>query len=99
VLEFDLDEEELHDEVKFLAMAQNHSGKKYNARGLFEEMRVAWGLHDMKPARVLGDNKFMLEFTFEEIRRRIVDGGPWRHMGDTMLVVPYDGLSPPHQFL
>jgi hypothetical protein len=75
VLEFDLDEEELHDEVKFLAMTRYYSGKKYNARGLFEEMRVAWGLHDMKLARVLGDNKFMLDFESEEIRIRVVEGG------------------------
>jgi hypothetical protein len=30
-------------------MARYYSGKKYNARGLFEEMKVAWGLHAMKP--------------------------------------------------
>jgi hypothetical protein len=50
-------------------------------RGLFEEMKVAWGLHSMQPARVLGDNKFMLEFDTKEIKRRNVDGDPWRHRG------------------
>jgi hypothetical protein len=40
---------------------------------------VAWGLHDMKSTHVLGDNKFMLEFESEEIRRSVVEGGPWRH--------------------
>jgi hypothetical protein len=24
-------------------------------------MRVTWGLHSMKPVRILGDNRFMLE--------------------------------------
>jgi hypothetical protein len=25
----------------------------------------------------------------------VVDGGPWRHKGDALLVVDYDGFSPP----
>jgi hypothetical protein len=45
--------------------------------------------------RVLGDNKFMLKFDTDETRKRIIDGGPWRHTGDALLVVPYDRLSPP----
>jgi hypothetical protein len=94
VLEFVLDEETV-DVSKFLAMARYYSGKKYNSRGLFEEMKVACGLLAMKPAKVLGENKFMIEFDSEVVRRRIVDGGPWRHRGDALLVVPYDGLSPP----
>jgi hypothetical protein len=97
VLEFDLDEEELHDEVKFLAMTRYYSGKKYNARGLFEEMKVAWGLHGMKLARVLGDNKFMLEFESEEIRRRVVEGGWGLHdmklarvLGDNKFMLEFE---------
>jgi hypothetical protein len=43
-----------------------------------------------------GDDKFMLEFDTDEIRRRIIEGGPWRHRSDALLVVPYDGFSPPH---
>jgi hypothetical protein len=79
MLEFDVDEEVAQGDIKFLAKAHFFLGKKYNARGLFEEMKVAWGLHTMQPACVLGDNKFMLEFDAEETRRRIVEGGPWRH--------------------
>jgi hypothetical protein len=48
--------------VNFLVMAHFYSGKKINVKGLFEEMRVAWGLNTMKPTRILGDNRFMLEF-------------------------------------
>jgi hypothetical protein len=95
VLEFDLEEVD-RGEAKFLAMAHYFSGKKFNAKGLFEEMRVAWGLQCMKPVMILGDNRFMLEFVDSlEARRRVADGGPWRHRGDTLLVVEYDGLSPP----
>jgi hypothetical protein len=55
-------------EARFLAMARYYSGNKFNAQGLFEEMKVAWGLLTMKPARVLGDNKFLLEFNSDEDR-------------------------------
>jgi hypothetical protein len=95
VLEFDLEDEIDGGGVKFLAMARFYSGKKFNMKGLFEEMGVAWGLHTMKPARILGDNRLMLEFDSYEIRRRIVDGGPLRHWGGALLVVEYDGFSPP----
>jgi hypothetical protein len=81
VLEFDLEDEVDHGKEKFLAMARYYSGKKFNARGMLEEIRVAWGLHSMKPARILGDNGFMLEFDSYEARRRVVNGGPWRNRG------------------
>jgi hypothetical protein len=64
-------------------------------RGLFKEMRIAWGLPSLKPVQVLGDNMFLIEFDSEEVKQRVVGGGPWRHKGDALLVVPYDGLSPP----
>jgi hypothetical protein len=95
VVEFDLEEEDEQAEAKELAMVRFYLGKKYNVRGLFEEMRVAWGLHSMKPVQVLGDNKFLLEFDSEMIKQCVVEGGPWRHKGDTSIVVSYDGFSPP----
>jgi hypothetical protein len=36
----------------------------------------------------------MLEFDTDETRKRIIDGGPWRHRGDALLVIPYNRLSP-----
>jgi hypothetical protein len=41
VLEFSIDEEVAQGVVKFLTMARYYSGKKYSARGLFEETKVA----------------------------------------------------------
>jgi hypothetical protein len=67
VMEIDLGEEP-QEATKFLAMVRFYSGKKYNAKGLFEEMKVAWGLLSMKPAKVLGNNKFLLEFDFTLVR-------------------------------
>jgi hypothetical protein len=76
-------------------MARFFSGKKSNACGLFEEMKVAWGLHNIKPMQILGDNRFLIEFDTEEAKQRVVEGGPWRHERDTLIVVSYDGLAPP----
>jgi hypothetical protein len=69
VLEFDQEEEEEQVEVKPLALVQFYLGKKFNARGLFEEMRVAWGLQSLKPVQVLGDNKLLTECDSEEIKQ------------------------------
>jgi hypothetical protein len=55
-------------------------------------MRVAWGLHDLKPVQVLGDNRFLIEIVLDEVRRRVVDGGPWWHKVDALIVMDYDGF-------
>jgi hypothetical protein len=95
VVEFDLEENEDWEVARHLAMARFFSRKKFNARGLIEEMRVVWGLHTLKPVQVLGDNRFLIEFDSDEVKQRVMDGGPWRHKGDTITLVSYDGLSPP----
>jgi hypothetical protein len=95
VVEFDLEEEDVQAQAKLLVMARFYLVKKYNVRGLFEEMRVAWGLQSMNPVQVLGDNKFFLKFDSKVIKQRVVQGGPWRHKGYGLIVVSYDGFSPP----
>jgi hypothetical protein len=78
-----------------LALPHFFYRKKFNAGGLFEEMRVAWGLQYLKPVQVLGDNRFLIEFGSEEVKQRVVEGGPWRHKGDALIVVSYDGFALP----
>jgi hypothetical protein len=95
VVEFDPEEEVEQGQSKALAMARFFSWKKFNTRGMFEEMRVAWGVHNLKPVQVLGDNRFLIEFESNEVRRRVVDGGQWWHKGDALIVVPYDRFAPP----
>lgn len=41
----------------------------------------------------LEHNRFLIQFASEEERRRIVEGGPWRHRGDALLLVAYDGIT------
>jgi hypothetical protein len=45
----------------------------------------------------LGDYIFKIEFTKEEEKVRVLDGGPWHHKGDALIIVHYDGLVRPSQ--
>jgi hypothetical protein len=74
-VEFDLEDEELAP-TSFVTNARFYSGKRYNKRGLFDEMRVAWGLPNLSSPKILGDNKYLLEFDSLEVRDHIVEGGP-----------------------
>ncbi|KAK3145022.1 hypothetical protein QOZ80_4AG0321480 [Eleusine coracana subsp. coracana] len=95
VLEFNLDAEAANEAMKHMVMAYFFSGKKFNVKGMFEEMMVAWGISVMEPVQPLEENRFMLKFDSEETWRYVIEGGPWRHKGDALLVVPYDGFTRP----
>jgi hypothetical protein len=41
----------------------------------------------------LGDYSFKLEFKTEVEKSRVLEGGPWRHKGDALIIVHYDGLT------
>jgi hypothetical protein len=43
---------------------------------MFDEMHVAWGLPNLSSPKILGDNKYLLEFDSLEVRDRTVEGGP-----------------------
>jgi hypothetical protein len=75
-VEVELDDDELHPS-SYLAMARFYSGKRFSKRGLFEEMRIDWGMSSLVAPKVLGDNKYLLEFDREDVRDRVVNGGPW----------------------
>jgi hypothetical protein len=78
------------------AMARFYSSIQ-NPRGLFDEMGAAWRLERPIGVRNLGDNRFILEFETEHHYKYALDGGPWRHKGDALIVVPYDGASRPSE--
>jgi hypothetical protein len=68
-----------------------------NPRDLFEEMGAVWHLKTPITVRKLGDNRFILEFDSEQHYKYALSGGPWRHKGDALIVVPYDGFSRPSE--
>jgi hypothetical protein len=80
----------------WFAMARFYSSIQ-NPRGLFEEMGAAWRLERPITVRKLGDNRFILEFDSEQHYLYALNGGPWRHKGDALIVVPYDGVSRPSE--
>jgi len=76
---------------RWLSVAR--SGKDFYTRAMFDEMRKAWGLKEAVPYRELGDNRFLLEFGSEALMVKATQGGPWRHKGDALIFVPYDGVT------
>ncbi|CAO2147258.1 unnamed protein product [Urochloa humidicola] len=60
-------------------------------------MIVAWRLERLKPVRKLEGNRFIIEFDCEEEFNYVINGGPWKHKGDALIVVPYDGITRPSE--
>jgi hypothetical protein len=70
-----------------------YSGKTYSTWGFFSELSLVWGRKEHIPVRELGDNRILVEFDSERPWKRVIDGGPWRHKGDAVIFVPYDGIK------
>jgi hypothetical protein len=93
--DFEVEEEDDQGIPRWLVIARSYSGQNFNPRGLFEEMSKAWGLKEAIQAHALGDNKFMIECNSKSDWEHVVNGGLWRHKGDALLVVAYDGFTRP----
>ena len=74
---------------KWYAIALYYSSSRF----LFDEMGAAWRCENPIPVRPLEDNRYVLEFDVEEEYNHVINGGPWRHKDDTLIVVPYHGFS------
>jgi hypothetical protein len=96
VLELDLDEE-AEISLRNLAIGVFYSRKSYNPKYLFADMLNAWGIPKLAVVEKLGDYCFRIEFIREEEKKRVIEGGPWWHKGDALIVVHYDGLTRPSQ--
>jgi hypothetical protein len=93
VEEFDIDPtvEEGAQAPVWFAMARYYS-RILNPKGLFDEMGATWRLERPIMVIKLDENKFILEFDTEHHYQYALNGGPWRHKGDALIMVPYDGL-------
>ncbi|RLN03602.1 hypothetical protein C2845_PM13G18720 [Panicum miliaceum] len=97
VFDFDPDEERATGERRWYAMARFYSAQR--SRGLFDEIGTAWRSEKPIPVRPLDGNRFILEFEEEDVYKFVLNGGPWRHKGDALIVVPYDGFTRPSEII
>ena len=76
-----------------MTISRYYTVKSYSTWGIFNELSSIWGKKSSIPVRELGDNIFLVEFDSEKLWNRVIAGGPWRHKGDAVIFVPYDGIS------
>jgi hypothetical protein len=74
-----------------LAIAVYYSRKSYNPQSLFTDMISAWGIQRLASLEKIGDYNCKLEFVREEEKWRAIEGGLWRHKGDALIIVHYEG--------
>jgi hypothetical protein len=60
-------------------------------------MLNARGIQKLALVEKVGDYVFKLEFTREEEKVRVLEGGPWQHKGDAFILTHYDGFSRPSE--
>jgi hypothetical protein len=97
MLVFDLDDEEIGSASEVMAIAVFYSRKSYSPQFLFSDMLKAWNIQQLAGIEKIGDYIFKLEFNSLEEKARVLDGGPWRHKGGTLILVHYDGLTRPSE--
>jgi hypothetical protein len=56
---------------------------------------ATWGIQKLYSVEKIGDYNFILELTMKEEKKRVLEGGPWRHKGDALIMVHYDWLARP----
>jgi hypothetical protein len=96
-LMIDIDGEDVVEASRVLGIAVYYSRKSYNPQFLFSDMISAWGIERLTGVEKLGDYIFKVEFTREEEKVRVIEGGPWRHNGDALLIAQYAGLLRPSE--
>ncbi|CAN6242926.1 unnamed protein product [Urochloa humidicola] len=60
-------------------------------------MAKAWQGGRPVPVQRLEDNRYIIEFDSEHVYNFVINGGPWRHKGDALIVVPIDGFCRPSE--
>jgi hypothetical protein len=93
----DIGKEDVVEASRVLGIVVYYSRKSYNPQFLFSDMISAWGIERLTGVEKLGDYMFKVEFTREEEKVRVIEGGPWRHKGDALLIAHYDGLLRPSE--
>jgi cytochrome c len=94
-----LEEEEVQKAGQLTVLARFYSMRFPNPVALFEDMRRAWRLRAEMSYKSLKDNLFIITFSNEGDYLFVLQGGPWLHRGDAILVAEFDGLTNPSMVL
>jgi hypothetical protein len=95
MLKLDFDEEDTVKASHVMGIAMFYSWKSYNPQYLFADMINVWGIQKFARVEKIGDYIFKVEFVKEKEKLRVLEGGLWRHKGDALSVVHYEGLVRP----
>lgn len=90
-----LEEEEVVRAGQWPILARLYSLRIPNQTGLFDDMRRAWRLRSDMSYKSLRDNMFIVTFSAEGDYDFVMQGGPWIHKGDALLVASFDGITSP----
>ncbi|EEE51985.1 hypothetical protein OsJ_33665 [Oryza sativa Japonica Group] len=94
-----LEEDEIAKAGQWTILAHFYSLRAPNTSALFEDMRRAWRLRADMSFKSLRDNLFIITFSAEGDYNFMLQGGPWIHRGDALLVAEFDGLTCPSKIL
>lgn len=94
-IEVRLEEEEVLNAGKWTVLASFYSMRIPSLPTLFDDMRRAWRLKEEMSYKSLRENLFIITFKAEGDHKFVLQGGPWIHRGDALLVADFDGITCP----
>lgn len=95
IIEVSLEEEEVQIAGQWTILARFYSMRLPNHQALFDDMCRAWQLRADMSYKSLRENMFIITFSSEGDYKFVLQGGPWIHHGDALLVAEFDGITCP----
>lgn len=94
-VEVEIEEDEIQKVSQWTILARFYSLRFPNVVALFEDMRRAWRLRADMSYKSLKDNLLIITFSAEGDYNFVMQGGPWLHRGDALVIAQFDGLTNP----
>lgn len=96
-IEVQIDDDEVQLAGQWTVLARYYSLRTPNHTALFEDMSRAWRLRTDMSYKSLRDNMFIVTFGSQGDYNFVLQGGPWLHRGDALLVAKFDGITSPSE--
>lgn len=97
MVEVDIADDEMKQVVQWTILARFYSMRVPNHSALFEDISKACRRRSDMSYKSLHDNLFIINFKAEGDYKFVIQGGPWLHKGDALLVAEFDGLTCPSE--